>query len=63
MHEVGVLWRPSLLSKGLILPKKLDLMRTPIAKMVAMLATTTFFHPCLKFFTIEFLTVVQTLAS
>ena len=32
MPQVGVLWRPSFLSKGFRLPKKLNLRRTPLAK-------------------------------
>ena len=58
MAQIGVLQRPSFSSEGLMLPKKIDLWKTPLAKGVVMLATMPFFHPCLKFFIGEVLTIV-----
>jgi hypothetical protein len=55
--QVRVLQRPSFLSEALRLPKKLDLWRT-LQKSVATLAAMSFFHPCAKFSTCGFLTVV-----
>ena len=45
--QVGVLQRPSFLTEGLRLPKKLGLRRTPLTKKkyVAIFATMPFFHP------------------
>ena len=56
--QVGVAQRSSFLSKGLRLPKKLDLQRTPLAKSVAMLIAMSFFHPCLKFSTGEVVAIL-----
>jgi len=56
--QVGDLWRPSFLSEGLRLPKKLDLLRTPLPKSVATLAAMSIFHPCTKFFTKGLLAIV-----
>jgi len=56
--EGQVLWRPSFLSEGLRLPKKLDLRRIPLQKSIATLAAMSNFHPCTKFFTKGLLVVV-----
>ena len=58
MPKVGGLCRSSFLSKGLKLPKKLDLRKPPLAKSVAMLVAMSLFHPCLKITTGEDLGVV-----
>jgi hypothetical protein len=49
MSQVGVFRRPSFLTKGLRLPKKLDLPKTRLAKKnVVMLGTMIFFSPMLQ---------------
>ena len=58
MSQVGVLHRPSFLSEGLRLPKKLDLHKPPLANNIAMLVAMSFCHPCLKSSTGEVLAVV-----
>ena len=47
----GVLWSSSFLTEGVRLLKKLDLQRTPLAKINAMLVVMSCFHSCLKFST------------
>ena len=47
------------MSVGLRLPKKLDTLRTPLAKSVAMLTIMSFFHPYLKFSSGEVLPVAK----
>ena len=54
MPRLEVLWRPSLLSEGLTMPKKFS----QLEKNVAMLASVSFFHPCLKFSTGEVLAIM-----
>ena len=46
--QVGVIQRPSFLSKGLRLPKKLDLQRTHLVKSVVRLATMPIFSSMLE---------------
>jgi hypothetical protein len=58
MPQAGVLQKSSFLPKGLKLLNKLEPWRTHPIKSVAMLATMSFFHPCLKFSTKKILTVV-----
>ena len=49
MHQVGILWRQSFLSRGLRLPNKLDLWRTPLAKKCCLVGKHVIFkNPWLK---------------
>jgi hypothetical protein len=50
-------------SKGLRLPKKLNLQRLPLAASVAMLVAMSIFHPCLKLSTKYVLVIVYTPAD
>jgi hypothetical protein len=64
MPRVGVFQRSRILSEGLRLPQKPELpWRIALARNVAMLASMSFFHLCLKFTTGEVLAIVSTLAN